>query len=347
METIWYCLLWWMLATYVVLDGFDLGAGALHLFVARNHAERGQVIRSVGPVWDGNEVWLLAAGGTMFLSFPVLYAVSFSGFYLPLMMVLWLLVGRALGIELRHQVDDPLWRQFWDAVFAVSSLLLIVFFGAALGNVVRGVPLDESGTFFEPLWTDFRVGARTGILDWYTVLVGATAAAALAHHGALWLAARTDGRVEVRARRAASALWPAVALLAVAATAASFAVQPHLIRSLTERRWGLIFAAATVAGLGAALVLRKRGRPGRAFLASGAFLYGLMGCAASGLFPYLLPARDPALGLTAGAAAAPGRGLPTALAWWIPGMLLVCGYTYFVTYRRLPARFSIRDAPDH
>src|SRR5215468_639895 len=155
MGTAWFCLVSAMIAIYVVLDGYDIGAGLVHLLVARDDAERRLVLRTIGPVWDGNEVWLLAAGGTLYFAFPVLYASSFSGFYLPLMMVLWLLIGRALGIEFREQIDSPAWQPLWDVVFAVSSALLALFFGVALGNVVRGVPLDASGRFFAPLWTDF------------------------------------------------------------------------------------------------------------------------------------------------------------------------------------------------
>src|SRR4051812_22664358 len=118
METVWFAVVAVMIAVYVVLDGFDLGAGAVHYIVGRDQKERGLVIGAVGPVWDGNEVWLLAAGGTLYFAFPVLYAAAFSGFYLPLMMVLWLLILRATGIELRHHVDDPMWRSFWDFLFS-------------------------------------------------------------------------------------------------------------------------------------------------------------------------------------------------------------------------------------
>ena len=156
MATVWFVLVAIMLAGYVVLDGFDLGAGALHLFAARTDDERRALLAAIGPVWDGNEVWLLAAGGTLFFAFPLLYASSFSGFYLPLNIVLWLLLCRAIGIEFRAHVDSALWRDFFDSVFALASLLLIIFFGAALGNVMRGVPLGTDHYFFAPLWTDFR-----------------------------------------------------------------------------------------------------------------------------------------------------------------------------------------------
>lgn len=172
MEILWFCIVAFMIAMYVILDGFDLGAGILHLFVARSEEERRTVLGAIGPVWDGNEVWLVAAGGTLYFAFPLLYASSFSGFYLPLMIVLWLLMLRGLGIELRHHVDHPMWKAFWDSTFSIGSLLLAIFFGAALGNVVRGVPLNADGYFFEPLWTTFTVVPEAGILDWFTVKIG-------------------------------------------------------------------------------------------------------------------------------------------------------------------------------
>src|ERR1700680_4750352 len=153
MRTLWFCLVAGMITMYVLLDGFDLGAGAIHLLVAKTDEERRQVLASIGPVWDGNEVWLIAAGGTLYFAFPRLYASSFSGFYLPLTIVLWLLILRGIGIEFRAHIESPVWQDFFDVIFSVSSILLAVFFGAALGNVVRGVPLDSTGYFFEPLWT--------------------------------------------------------------------------------------------------------------------------------------------------------------------------------------------------
>src|SRR5213076_3088953 len=144
MGDLWFCLLAFMGIMYVILDGFDLGAGAIHLLVARSDAERRLVLRSIGPVWDGNEVWLIAGGGTLYFAFPALYASSFSGFYLPLMMTLWLLILRGISIEFRNHIESPIWKPLWDTVFAGASALLAIFFGAALGNVVRGAPLDAS-----------------------------------------------------------------------------------------------------------------------------------------------------------------------------------------------------------
>ena len=197
METLWFMIVAVMVAAYVVLDGFDLGAGAIYLTAARTPAERQTIMRAIGPVWDGNEVWLLAAGGTLYFAFPLLYASSFSGFYLPLMMVLWLLMLRGIGIELRAHVNNPVWRGFFEVVFSVSSILLAIFLGAALGNVVRGVPLRPDEYFFEPLWTNWRVnqgaGTPNGILDWYTVLTGVIALVTLTAHGSLYIATKTEG----------------------------------------------------------------------------------------------------------------------------------------------------------
>src|SRR3979411_681178 len=200
MEPVWFVLVAIMITAYVVLDGFDLGAGVLHLLIARTEEERRTVIRTIGHVWDGNEVWLIAAAGTLYFAFPLLYASSFSGFYLPLMIVLWLLILRGIGIEFRVHVRNPVWQNFFDAIFSGSSILLAFFFGAALGNVVRGVPLDASGYFFEPLWTDLQLSSQTGILDWDTLLIGGLALGTLDAHGSLYVAIKTDEDLGRRAR---------------------------------------------------------------------------------------------------------------------------------------------------
>src|SRR6266851_7274561 len=202
MPTLWFILVAWMLIMYVLLDGFDLGAGIIHLVVARTNSERHLVLLAIEPVWDGNEVWLIAAGGTLFFTFPLLYASSFSGFYLPLFIVLWLLMVRGISVELRSRVQNPVWASFWDGMFFLGSALLAIFFGAALGNVIRGVPLDSSGTFFQALWTDFNpYSANPGILDWYTILIGLLALTTLTAHGANYIAVKTLNAVNARARR--------------------------------------------------------------------------------------------------------------------------------------------------
>src|SRR3984957_2798310 len=208
MGPVWFALLSVVIIAYVVLDGFDLCAGVLHLLIARTEEERVTVIRTIGPVWDGNEVWLLAGGGTLYFAFPLLYASSFSGFYLPLNIVLWLLVLRGIGIEFRMHIENQVWRSLFDGFFAISSALLAIFFGAALGNVVRGVPLETDHFFFEPLWTNFRTGADTGILDWYTCGAAVLALVALVVHGAVFCVMKTEGAVNEKSRKLARRLQP-------------------------------------------------------------------------------------------------------------------------------------------
>lgn len=334
MQTLWFWLVAFMLATFAVLDGFDLGAGILHFFVARTAEERGRVLRSVGPVWDGNEVWLVAGGGALFLAFPILYAASFSGFYLPLMMVLWLLMGRALGIEMRHQMEDPLWTQFWDAIFALSSAMLALFLGVALGNILRGVPLDEEGRFFEPLWTNFRVGESTGILDWYTLLVGLNSVAALSYHAALWLDWRGDDALRKRVSAAVPPLFVSLLALSVGTLAASLRVQPLVGEHLSARPWVAVVPIAAIAAMAASLPLHRLQRRVEAFLCSSAALYGMILGAAAALYPYVLPARRPDWGLDLYRVSSSPASLRLALYWFVPGMLLAVGYTAIV-YRRL------------
>ena len=219
METVWFALVAFMLGMYVLLDGFDLGAGAIHLFAAQTSLERRQILRAIGPVWDGNEVWLIASGGTLFFTFPRLYAASFSGFYLPLMIVLWLLIVRGLAVELRAHVENPVWTSFWDGLFCVGSGALALVFGVALANVVRGVPLDSQGYFFEPLWTNLDPRSATpGIIDWYTLLIGLLGLAALVVHGANFTALKTVGDVHLRARSIAQRWWIACVVLTVLST---------------------------------------------------------------------------------------------------------------------------------
>jgi cytochrome d ubiquinol oxidase subunit II len=210
---------------------------------------------------------------------------------------------------------------------------------------VRGVPIDANGEFFEPLWTDFRVGSDTGILDWYTILIATTAVLALAHHGALWLSEFTDGAVQRRSSRAASALWIAVVISYALSAWASAALQPQITSNASDHPWGVIFPMVAAGALACTFALRRRGRALYALVASGVSLYAVLASAAFGLHPYLLPARNPAHGLTTSAAAAPQSGLQVTLYWWIPGMLLVAAYFVFV-YVHMPRIASIADDHD-
>jgi len=337
-QTLWFCLIAIMVAGYVVLDGFDLGAGVVHLFVARNEEERKRVLRSIGPVWDGNEVWLLAGGGTLYFAFPALYAAAFSGFYLALMIVLWLLILRGMSIELRSHIESPLWRPFWDLVFGVSSTVLALLLGVALGNVVRGVPLDSNGYFFLPLWTNLMPGSNAGVVDWYTLLIGVASLAALALHGTFWVVYKTSGDLQERSRQFASKTWWVVLLLTAAVTAVSFRIQPNIMKEFGDRLWGAIFPLIAIAGLLGMWIFCARSRDLSAFLSSCLYLTGMLTSVVFGVYPYVLPSNAaPETSLTITNAAAADYGLWIGLWWWIPGMALAGIYS-FVVYRHFAGK---------
>lgn len=330
MVLFWFWAIAVMLTIYAVLDGFDIGAGIIHLFVTRDDTERRLVLRSIGPIWDGNEVWLIAAGGTLFMAFPTLYASSFSGFYLPLIIVLWLLILRGIAIEFRSEIASPVWSRFWDVVFAGASAGLATFYGAAIGNVVRGVSIDRSGFFFLPLWTDFRVGVHVGILDWFTILVGLATFFAMAAHGCLWVALKTDGDLERRCRQAANLLWWPVLLFTVLIPIVSPMVQPHLLESIAHHPWGYIFPIFAIAGLAGMRYFNRAESAVQAFIASSIYVVGIATSTAFGLCPFVLPSTiDPRFSLSIVNAAAPPSALRTGLYWFIPGIILAFVYLRF------------------
>ncbi|MGZ6098492.1 MAG: cytochrome d ubiquinol oxidase subunit II, partial [Myxococcaceae bacterium] len=288
MEALWFAIVAGMLAVYVVLDGFDFGAGFLHLFVARTDAERRTVLAAIGPVWDGNEVWLIAGGGALFLAFPTAYAVGFSGFYMPLMMLLWVLILRGLAIEFRSHVSNPLWAAFWDVTFALGSTLIAVVLGAALGNVLRGVPLDATGTFHIPLFESFWPGKDSGVLDAYTVLVGVFTLLALGGHGGLYLAVKTEGNVHARSARAARLLWIGAGALFPVVTWTTVLVAPELQPAAAQRPLVWILSALLTGSTAALFLGLVRGRAGVAFLGSAGTLLTLLGTGAAARWPVLL-----------------------------------------------------------
>lgn len=331
MPFIWFWLVAIMITGYVVLDGFDLGAGILHLLIARNDEERRTILRTIGPVWDGNEVWLLAGGGTLYFAFPLLYASGFSGFYLPLMIVLWLLILRGIGIELRTHLDSPVWRGLFDGCFAISSLLLTIFYGAALGNVIRGVPLQKDSYFFLPLWTNWRVGPEPGVLDWYTVISGLVAAIALTLHGAHYVALKTDGDLNLRARRVAARLWPVLLLLTLVSLWATLSIHPELLNNYKQFPVLFIVPIVVVASLAGMFVFQRRAADKAAFLSSSAYLVFMLVGAAAAVYPNLLVSTtDPALNITVYNAKTGDYSLSGGLIWWTFGMALAIGYFVFV-----------------
>jgi cytochrome d ubiquinol oxidase subunit II len=331
METLWFVIVAFMLAAYVILDGFDLGAGVIYLFAARTTQDRQLVLRAIGPVWDGNEVWLLAAGGTLYFAFPLLYASSFSGFYLPLMMVLWLLMFRAIGIEFRTHLDNPVWQGFFDVVFSLSSTLLTIFLGAALGNVIRGVPLRSDGYFFEALWTNFRVSANPGILDWYTVLAGVVALVTLTVHGALYIAIKTENDLSSRARAIAIMLWPVQFFLTCFSFVATYFIRPTVIDNYREHPLGLLIPIVVAGSLATMIWAAPKSRDKLTFAASSLYILAMLCGAAFALYPVVLPAStDPAYSLTIFNTAAAHHGLVVGVVWWLLGAALALAYFVFV-----------------
>lgn len=311
-----------MLGVYVLLDGYDLGVGAIHLFVAREDSQRAATIESIGPVWNGNEVWLIAAGGSLFALFPQVYASSFSGFYLPFVVLLWLLMFRGVALELRGHYHSDLWRGFFDVAFAISSALLILLLGVALGNVVRGVPLDAAHYF---------AGTFGFLLNPYALGVGVLAVLSLAQHGAAWVAMRVDGPPADRAARAIRFLWPLVLVLAGVLTFATFRVHSP-ISNLRAMPWIAVAPVASIAGLLGVTFFRVQ--PRRVFQASTLFLAGMLTSAAVTLYPYLLPGYPSATtGLSAFSKPPSLLALATTLSVFIIGLVIVGIYRTFVVQR--------------
>jgi cytochrome d ubiquinol oxidase subunit II len=343
MGIIWFWIVAVMIAAYVVLDGFDIGIGILYPFLGRDEQDRRIMMRSIGPVWDGNEVWLLAGGGTLYFAFPLLYASAFSGFYLPLMIVLWLLIMRGASIELRAHVDSDVWRSFFDGLFFVSSSLLAIFFGAALANVIRGVPLGEDNYFFLPLWTNWRVGPEPGILDWYTVIGGVVALVALATHGALYLALKATDELEIRAVKFAKNAWIALCAVTFISLPATIWVRPASLTNYQTHPVLFVIPLAVLLTLAGMRIYAQKGKALAAFLSSCGYLIFMLVGAAVGLYPVLLPSSsDPDRDITIAKALSGLHALHVGLVWWSFGMLLALAY-FVITYRMFRGKVSVHE----
>jgi cytochrome d ubiquinol oxidase subunit II len=331
-----------MLTGYVILDGFDIGAGALHLFLGRTDDERKKIIRSIGPVWDGNEVWLLATGGVLYFVFPQLYASSFSGFYLPLMMVLWLLMLRAIGLEFRTHIKDGIWASFFDGIFSIGSLLLAIFYGAALGNVVRGLPLGPDHYFFLPLWTNWGVGVHPGVLDWYTVLSGVVALVALSVHGANYIVVKTDGELNARARTTSLVLTPVLFVLTIVSLVATLAIHPGIVANYNALKIGYLIPVLVFASLIGVMVFQKRRQEVLAFVSGALYLAFMLVGAVYSLYPVILPAIDPQYSLTIANSITASYALQVGLRWWIVGIVIALGYFVFL-YRMFRGKVVLEN----
>jgi cytochrome bd ubiquinol oxidase subunit II len=332
MITAWYIIASSMLIIYVVLDGRNFGAGMLHLFVARTPQERRQVIAAIGPLWSWHEVWLVGFGGTLLATFPRLMASAFSGYYLALFLILYCLIFRGISIEVGGHAEDRLWQQLWDFIFAVANLLLAVLFGAAAGNVGRGVPIDANGDFAMAFFTNFRVRGIVGLLDWYTLSVAIFAVVLLAAHGATYLELKTSGPVHDRSASYARQLWFAVLPLLAAVSLESWVVRPAVLQSALRNP--LCWAAILVIGIsGSALAFGLCARLETwAFVASNFLIVGLLAIGGAAIFPVMLYSTLGAeYSITAYTASASHKALLIASLWWPAGFALAVGYFMFIS----------------
>ena len=343
MVELWFGLLGVMLVAYVVLDGFDFGAGALHLFVAKSDAERRTVLAAIGPFWDGNEVWLIAAGGVLFVAFPEVLTTAFPAFYLALHLVLWCFALRGVAIEVRSHVADGMWHAIWDAVFAVSSLLLALLFGVAFGNVVRGVPIDQRREFTMPFFTNFGTTGHVGLLDYFSLSVGLLSVALLSAHGAAFLAWRAAGVVRERCLLLERKLWPAVAALFALVTIETYFVRPDLLAHLVQRPLAWLGIAVAVLGAGVLVSSRRGVLDGRAFLGSCTLIAGVLGSSGAALFPvFLRSTLAPEFDLDALHQPRNSIAMKFALGWWPFAFMLAVSY-FVNVFRANRARVSPSD----
>jgi cytochrome bd ubiquinol oxidase subunit II len=310
-----------MLTMYVLLDGYDLGVAAIAPLIGRTERARDAVLASIGPFWNGNEVWLVASVAALFALFPEIYASAFSGFYLPFIVALWLLMFRGLALELRRHLPSELWREFWDAALCFSSALLIITFGVALGNLLRGLPLNAAGYF---------QGTFASLLNPYALLVAVFALVTLSQHGAAFVVMRVEGEPAALAMRWLEGSWWVVLILYAGVTALTLVVHGLPARG----GWLLALPVLSLSALIALRVSLKRGRPGAAFIMSSAFLATLLVATAGTIYPYILPAFPPGRGGISIFAAAPSSlAVASALGVTIAGSILVLLYSSAVWQR--------------
>jgi len=344
MELFWYIVLMSMLAIYVVLDGYDFGAGIVHLFFAKNEKDKKAITNSIGPFWDANEVWLIASGGILFFAFPTLYASSFSGFYLPLIMILWLLIFRAIGLEIRGQVHNYLWEAVWDKAFGIASFLLALFFGIALGNVVRGVNLGmvengisahEAHYFFLPLWnpTFSPTAEHLGIIDWFTILLGIIGVVVLTIHGANWIIYKINSDLNDKLKTVIFRLNFVLLALVILSLIIWHIVEPKPFHNFMEKPWLWIFPLLTISGLFGLFRIKNFKKDVIGFIFSSMFILGSFATTAASIFPNVLPSPNTVNpSLTIYNVAADDYGLSVGIYWFVIALILLIAYV-IIQYR--------------
>lgn len=341
MEIFWYIVLVGMLATYIILDGYDFGAGIIHLFFAKDEKDKKSIKSAIGPFWDANEVWLIAGGGILFFAFPTLYASAFSGFYLPLIMILWLLVFRAIALELRNHLKNHLWNSLFDIAFGVSSLLLALFFGLALGNILRGVNLGgvingvstfEPHYFFLPLWNSTLnpLAENLGIIDWFTIILGLISSVALTIHGATWIIFKTNSSLNDKLKSTIVKLSFVLSILLVLVLIAWGVFKVGPFDNFLDFPYLFLFPTLTIVGIVGLINIKKYKKDYMGFMYSSIFLFGSFITGVAAIFPEFLPSTNninPGLSITNTAAAE--YGLTIGLYWWMLAIVLVVFYFIF------------------
>lgn len=345
MEIFWAIALSVMLTVYVVMDGFDFGAGIIHLFFAKKEEDKKKIVGSIGPFWDGNEVWLIAGGGILFFAFPTLYASAFSGFYLPLIMVLWLLIFRAIGLELREQLHNEMWYKVWDRAFGIASLLLALFFGIALGNVVRGVNLGgaidgvdtlESNYFFSNLWSDnFSPFHETpGVIDWFTITIGILAVLTLTIHGAAWIRFKTRSSINDKLTSFIKKGSVILAIITIGTVFLWTIVKPHALDNFGSKPYLIFFPILVFVSLFGLIFTKPTAKDGRFFTYSTIYIVASLLSTVASVFPVLLHSTNPNNpSLTIYNTQAGEYGLQVGAMWWIFAFIFVVGY--FVLVHRI------------
>ncbi len=333
LNTTWFLLIWVLFIGYAILDGFDLGVGVLHLF-ARDESERRINVGAIGPFWDGNEVWLLTGGGALFAAFPIVYATVFSSFYLAMMLLLLALIFRAVSLEFRNQLESPGWRRVWDWAFGLGSVLPAILFGVAMGNILRGIPIEADGT---------ANVSFLSLLNPYALLIGVLTLAMFTMHGAAFLAVKTEGDLQQRMARWASGAWIVFVILYFAAFAATFFAAPFLFEGALSRPLFWVFLVLLLLAAVYIPVANRAGQYLRSFLASSVSIASVMGLAAVCLFPRMVPSTvDLANSLTIYNASSTPRTLTVMLVIALVGMPIVIAYSAYI-YRVFAGKVVITE----
>lgn len=339
----WYGIAGFMLIIYLALDGRNFGAGMLHWFVAKTPQERRQVIAAIGPLWSWHEVWLVGFGGTLLAVFPKLLASAFAGYYLALFLILWCLILRGISLEVGGHINDQMWQGFWDFVFVIANTLLAVLFGAAAGNLARGVPLDSNGTFSMAFFTDFTPWGYVGLLDWYTISIAIFAALIIGAHGATYLTLKTEGPVHDRSVSYARVLWTAVVPMLLVISIESAFVRPDLLgHAIQNPSWwlGLLVVCAAAITLITGLSTRNELW---AFIGSNLLIAGLLATGSAAIFPIVLHSTlAPEYSLSVYDVVAGPKSLEYAAIWWPISFALAAAYFVFVS-RRYAGKVSVKQ----